>query len=477
MKRHQDRRVRPANPGKLLTCWLLLLLLAACADARSDAPVGEATIPADSELAESVADSIPPIITRTPDTTASPRPANDRPHDEGTPESAPIGTWPAKSDQTACGVLLPLLAEERPANDRLAPGNMREVVPESAQPAFDRLVEAPESVGLVAFEIGREAQGAFLNPDVPMPLASVVKIINLIAYAEAASAGELDPAEWIALDELERTFLPRSDLGAHSRAISELEERRLIAFDPPAIPLEEVPWMMIRHSSNAAADYLHLRLGQERIEQTILNLGLQSHTAPCPWIGQFLIMANRNTTGYNRSAVQAYIDDPGRYGRNVMLLAESYASDKDLRAEETNPGWRASFETQTLFSDKLNAHASARDYAGLMSSILQNELSSDYTNILVRRALEWPMVYQVNQDLFTTIGLKDGSLPGILTTAYYAQRVEDGAQVVVVLLYRQLPRETYRQWRRDLPHDEFARWLLADPSAIAGMQEILAPGT
>jgi hypothetical protein len=46
-----------------------------------------------------------------------------------------------------------------------------------------------------------------------------------------------------------------------------------------------------------------------------------------------------------------------------------------------------------------------------------------------------------------------------------------------VLFYRQLPRETYRQWRRDLPHDEFARWLLADPSAIAAMREILAPGT
>lgn len=461
----------------LLAYCLLLLLLAACADVRQDAPVDDVTQSVGSEAAEGGVSGTPAITQPAPMTTASPRPTNDQPKDEVTPESTQIADWPVESNQAACGVLLPLVAEERPTIERLSPGNVRELVPESAQPALDRLFEAPESVGLVAFEIGREADGAFLNPDVPMPLASVVKIINLIAYAEAAAARELDPAEWIPLDELARTFLPRSDLGAHIRAINELEERLLVAFDPPAIPLEEVPWMMIRHSSNAAADYLHLRLGQERMEQTIVGLGLKSHTAPCPWVGQFLIMANRSMTGDNRRTVQDYIDDPARYGRDVMILAESFANDEELRAVESIPGWRASFETQTLFSDRLNAQASVRDYAELMRSILLNELSSDYTNILVRRALEWPMIYESNQELFTTIGLKDGSLPGILTTAYYAQRAEDGARVVVVLFYRDLPRETYRQWRRDLPHDEFARWLLADPSAIPRMQEVLATGT
>ena len=108
-----------------------------------------------------------------------------------------------------------------------------------------------------------------------------------------------------------------------------------------------------------------------------------------------------------------------------------------------------------------------------MARILRNELSSDYTNIVVRRALEWPMLFPQNQELFTAIGLKDGSLPGVLTTAYYAQRAEDGAQLVVVLFFRQLSRNTYRQWRQDLPHDEFARWLLSDPAAIPTLRETL----
>ncbi|HSG17977.1 MAG TPA: serine hydrolase [Anaerolineae bacterium] len=387
---------------------------------------------------------------------------------------AATATWPAGSDEVPCGVLLPILPADQALTDHLTPGGPAlELVPDAALPALERLIAAPETVGLAAFEIGRESDGAYLNPDAPMPLASVVKIINLIAYAEAVAAGGLDPAEWIPLSELERSFLRRTDLGAHARALDGLEERRLIAMDPPATPLEEIPWMMIRHSSNAAADYIHLRLGQTAIEQTAVELGLDSQTAPCPWIGQFLMMANRQSSTNNRGTIQSYLDEPEEYGREAMRLAESYASDQDFRQAESSPGWRVPVTTQALFSDNLNAQASARDYAGLMARILRNELSSDYTNIVVRRALEWPMLFPQNQELFTAIGLKDGSLPGVLTTAYYAQRAEDGAQLVVVLFFRQLSRNTYRQWRQDLPHDEFARWLLSDPAAIPTLRETL----
>lgn len=394
--------------------------------------------------------------------------------DESRHPPTPTATWPAESAQTPCGVLLPLVPDGPPPETTALTAFPTDfAVPDSARPALERILQAPETVGLAAFEVGRESEGVYLNADTPMPLASVVKIINLIAYAQAAAAGDLDPAEWVPLEEIGATYLPRSDLGAHNRALSELKERTLVAFDPPATPLEEIPWMMIRHSSNAAADYLHLRLGQRTIEQTVIDLGLSTHAAPCPWIGQFLTMANRQTAGDNRRTVQSYIEDTERYGRDVMRLAESYAYDESFRIAESEPGWRASFNTQLLFSDQLNAQASARDYAGLMSQILQNGLPGDYANFLVRRALEWPMSFPVNQELFAAIGLKDGSLPGVLTTAYYAQRLEDGASVVVVLFFRQLPRQTYRLWLQELPNDEFARWLLSEPSAIPQLRTAL----
>jgi hypothetical protein len=110
-----------------------------------------------------------------------------------------------------------------------------------------------------------------------------------------------------------------------------------------------------------------------------------------------------------------------------------------------------------------------------MTRIFNNGLNSGYINIVVRRNLEWPMIFETNQELFTTIGYKNGAFPGILTTVYYAQRIEDGARIVVALFYRDLPNFMYRDWRRNLYHDEIARWLLTDPQAIPTLKGLVNP--
>jgi D-alanyl-D-alanine carboxypeptidase len=471
----QSRLIRSTRKNAFVV-WLLFLAAAAVlpACARSDAetsgtPISQST-PAGVVRPTASGDLTATTISAAGLTVVSPvsptLPA-------GTALAAtPAAAWQGESVALPCGLLLPIMnSGPQPKSPVFGPQAAKLTPPEAAQPALDRLLAAPETVGLVAFQVGRESEGVYLNADVPMPLASVVKITTLIAYARAVSAGELDPAEWVALDDIGRFYLPRSDRGAHDRALQDLEDRQLVALDPPATPLEELPRMMIRYSSNAAADYLQFRLGQQVIEQTIVDLGLESHTAPCPWVGQFLVMTNRQTASDNRQGVQEYIAHPEEYGREVMLLASRYANDEAYHASQSDPGWRASFDTQLLFSDRLNSQASARDYASLLSRIVQNQLPDDYTNFLVRRALEWPMIFPANQELFATIGLKDGSLPGVLNTAYYAQRIEDGATVVVVLFYRQLPRQTYRQWLGNLANDEFARWLLSDPAAITQLRD------
>ena len=82
------------------------------------------------------------------------------------------------------------------------------------------------------------------------------------------------------------------------------------------------------------------------------------------------------------------------------------------------------------------------------------------------------MIFPANQELFSTIGYKDGSLPGILTTVYYAQRIEDDAQIVVALFFHDLSQNNNRRWRQDLPHDELSRWILSDPNAIPTLREL-----
>ena len=443
--------------------------------------------------------------TATPAVTATPHTTRPTPLAAATP--TPIYSGPLSPP---CGVTLPaLLPTADTAATPLTPAApldeaaLRALIPEAAWPAMQRLLDAPASVGLVAYQLGRESEGVFWNADTPMPLISVAKVITLAAYAEALAVGELNAQETVPLTELDRFYLPNFDLGAHRRAVAELrQEGRLISSDDnPAVTMDDVAWMMMRHSSNAAADYLHLRLGQARIEATALALGLgepagspaglssrpadlssrpadlsSRHSAPCPFLGQFLLMANHSRGSANdRAALAAYVDDPAAFGRDAALLTDAYTGQATFRAAEV--AWRErnrrpSIDTQRFFAAELAPRGTARAYAALMARLAQNGLSNADSSFQARRILEWPNQFDANQALFSNVGYKNGALPGVLTTVYYVYRWDDPAPVVVALFYRDLPQNTYRQWRNALPHDELARWLLADPAAIGALRAL-----
>ena len=456
---------------KLVAVLLLLSLslLGGCARASAGlSPSASATAaaPEPPSTPTPAASTLPAVA---PPTTAPPPAASPTPAVTVDP-----GPYP-DTGEARCGVLLPVVSPaSEPAATELDTTQSLDAVPEAARPAVRRMLEAPETVGLAAYETGQPAEGVFLNPDTPMPLASVVKVIHLVAYAQAVQQGELDPETAVPLGELERYYLPNSDLNAHRQAIEALRSEERVFGEPPAVRLEDVPRMMMEYSSNAATDYLHQLLGQERIEQTALDLGLTSHTAPCPFIGQFLLMgAGDDSVG----AVRSLIRDPERYSREVMRVTEAYAADADVRDEIG--GWRGrerrpSLATQRLFSENLNAHASAGDYARLMALIANNQLGPWEQNVRIRGYMEWPTHFTANQETLAWLGYKGGSLPGVLTAVYYAQPWDRAQPVVVALFFHDIPLDTYRRWRHTLPQDELARWLLYDPQAIPTLNALLS---
>jgi hypothetical protein len=231
--------------------------------------------------------------------------------------------------------------------------------------------------------------------------------------------------------------------------------------------------MMIEFSSNAATDYLHALLGQERIEETALQLGLTQQTAPCPFLGQFLLMGRGDES---LAAIQELMQEPRLYSRQVMALTEQYSTDATFRQELG--GWRGrdrrpSLEVQQLFSEALNPRGSARQYAALMAQVALNSLGPWEESVRIRRYMEWPTRFPDNQERLAWLGYKGGSLPGILTVVYYAQPWDTVQPVVLALFFHDLPQQTYRQWRRELPHDELARWLLRERQAIPLLRSLL----
>lgn len=438
-----------------------------------------------SPSAEIVAIDAPVIMTSPPpDSNPVPLTATPPLANTAVPTATPTAT-PFYTGQTspACGQQLPLLPENKTAvTTSLAPSaaavaQLRAIVPVEAWPAVQQMLDSPDSVGLVLYQAGNEANGVYLNAERAMPLASVSKLIHLVAYSERVASGELNPEELVPVETLDAYYLPNFDLGAHERALAELEESGRLVGVPPAVRLDDVVWMMVRHSSNAATDYLHNRLGQGAIEETAVWLNLAEQTAPCPFIGQFLAMGNHTRQGISdQTAVEQYQQNPALYGEEVMLLADAYINDPAFRAAEQAWRWRdrgPTGQTQRLFSHALNTHATPLAYANLMNRLAQNGLSSGESSFVARRQLEWPMRFATNQERFTNLGYKNGSLPGILTTVYYAYRPGETAPLIIALFFQDLPGQTYRQWRFSLPHDEFARWALAEPAALPALRAVL----
>ena len=464
----------------LLAIAITAVLVVAC---RAPAEVAPTSAPLSSATATATGNAIRENRATAAPATPAASPTNAIQENRAT--ATPIYAGPLS---LPCGLSLPALPADGPAASSVTltgEAALRAIVPAAAWPAIEQLRDAPETVGLVAYQVGRETEVIYWNADTPMPLASVAKVITLVAYVEAVAAGELNPQEIVPLAELERFYLPNFDLGAHQRALAELraEGRLLSPDDNPAVPLSEVPWMMIRHSSNAAADYLHLRLGQARIEDTARALGLDnpagSHSAPCTFLGQFLLMANHTRALANdAAALVAYFDDEAAYGRDVALLADAYTGQAEFRAAEV--AWRErnrrpSIDTQRTFAARLAPRGTPRAYAALMALLAGNGLSNADSSFQARRYLEWPNQFENNLEWGSNIGYKNGALPGVLTTVYYAYRWDDPAAIVVALFYRDLPQDTYRRWRNDLPHDELARWLLADPAAIPALAAAIGP--
>ncbi|MCA9997960.1 MAG: serine hydrolase [Anaerolineales bacterium] len=480
---------------RVFFAFFLGLLSVACQQPVS--PIGEVVavvVAEDAPMAEDVptaedvpmAEDVPTAVFLSPTPTLAPT-ATAAP--TLTPTETAVPATPTAvfttSRSPACGQILPLLPNPDPSltsavvADPEAVAELRAMLPAAAQTALDQIMTQPQNVGLAYYRMGQEASGAYLNADAQMPLASVVKLITLAAYVEAVAAGQLNPLEPVGVDTLDRYYLPNSDLGAHPRALEDAAANGRLNPTTNTLTLNDVAWMMIRHSSNAASDYLHLRLGQHFIEETALWLNLTQQTAPCPFLAQFLALNNHTRSGDSAAIVQQFIAEPASYASEAMLLADAYIQDADFRTDERS--WRSSrqgggFGASRPFYESLNAEGTAREYAALMGRFAQNGLSSGESSYQARLILEWPMQFADNQALFSNLGYKNGSLPGILTVAYYAYPQGESDPIIVTLFFRDLPNDAYRSWRSDtLAHDELARWLLANPQAIPLLRRVLTP--
>ena len=320
------------------------------------------------------------------------------------------------------------------------------------------IAQAGDTVGIACYPVDNPQSGVFVHADDLYPLASTIKIMILGVYAQGVAAGEYDPEERVSLADLDAYYLPGTDGGAHPDFL-----KAVSADDKGTISLSDVVYGMIRFSSNAAADYLHARMSDADFEAFYRLLGVEHTDIPVSLLGLFLAQDNHKTG----IATPALSRDDLR--ASTVEWAQKYLSDVKWRFAERayhrqntrrylDLG-KSIIETQGIFFEKYDDRGTPNDFAKVMAAIQRGDTLAPTANAIMHAVLSWPMQFDDNRAIFFSLGTKGGSLPGVLTAAYFAQPKQN-ASVVLAVFYRHLPSDRYIHWLHSFEQQQFEWYLL-----------------
>ena len=298
----------------------------------------------------------------------------------------------------------------------------------------------------------------FSNADARYPLASTIKIMILGVYAQGAAAGRFDPTERVPLAALDAYYLPGTDAGAQPAFLE--------AVTPDAdktISLSEVVYGMIRFSSNAAADYLHARMTDDDFIELYRLLGIEDTDVPVSFLSLMLAQDNHET-GISEATMPR-----DELRASAEQRADKYVNDLTWRAAERRYHRRNTMryeavgksliKTQAAFFEKYDNRGTPDDFAKVMATVQRGDTLLPTAVAVMHSVLQWPMQFENNRDHFLAVGMKGGSLPGILTGAYFAQP-KGGRPLVLTVFYHDLAPDRYMEWLHSYQQQELEFYVL-----------------
>lgn len=255
------------------------------------------------------------------------------------------------------------------------------------------------------------------NTERQSPLASTVKILLAIEYAEQAAAGLLAPDSLIALSELEQFHVENTDGGAHPVWLSSVEDK----IEDGKISLREIAKGMIKYSSNANTEWLSALLGLEKINARIDSLGLQNHT-PFYYIVSALFVGKE---------AFPHLEGEELVNKLKALSQEEYISFTDTIHQRLlqDPEYKKevgdlSMAVQRVWSDNLPA-STVSDYVSILKKINSRTYFSAEAQAYLDEVMEFLMENPANQSWLKHSGMKGGSTAFVLTQALYARDKTD----------------------------------------------------
>ncbi len=295
----------------------------------------------------------------------------------------------------------------------------------------------PDRYALAAWELGEEDGGVFHDPDSAWPLASTVKLEVLAAVAEALDHDGWDAGELVDPAEVERFYLAGTDGNAHSSAVADLKAR------DAGRTLDDQLFAMLRFSDNAATDFVMHRLGRARLDDAGVH----------PLTGQFAAARAHDDGG---------VDDAA--WRWLEILATDGGA---VRASLRDEGLLLSVAEQEAMTRNFDNRGAARAYARRLEQLFADERPAI---VFARRHLTWPMAFEPNRRDFELLATKGGSLPGTLTSVYFA-KTKRGHQRVLALFFHDLPFATWVGMSQSFVQQKLERATLLDDDGLERLRK------
>ncbi|KIL51031.1 serine hydrolase [Jeotgalibacillus campisalis] len=276
-----------------------------------------------------------------------------------------------------------------------------------------------------------------INPEIPLPLASTVKIILVIEFARQVSVGKIDENKRFPEDELLKYYVEHTDGGAHKKWVEE--------FNKDHYSLKEIAIGMAAYSSNANTDFLLDYLGIEEVNQLHKSLNLNQHSMIFPLVSSLFIcnyVSFKEKISNKRKQLNRMQTMPMSEYIQYSLIIHEHVTNQGKQAYMENIN--LNYEFQKIWSDRLPS-ASAADYARLVEMINDGKVFSEKMQSCIEEILGYSIFKnEKNRKWIERGGVKGGSTLFVYTYASYTTD-KDGNQTEIIFFSNNLNALTLRR--------------------------------
>jgi len=255
---------------------------------------------------------------------------------------------------------------------------------------------------------------ARLNEEKLMPLGNTVNIMVAVEFAMQASTNMLNKDAYVALNELDKYYIPETDSGAHETWIAYEQRKKNIVKD--SISLIEVARGMTMFNSNANTEYLMDLLGFDNVKNNHRLFELRNHTAMFPYVSSLFMFQNLGRMKKGKLIREIRKLSEEEYCRYAFTFHQQLKDEPDFKSNFRIS--RLTPELLKIWSNRLTA-STTKEYVQLVKILNNRKFLNENTYGIIAELLEFPMEKKQFQEIFRQYGGMGGSTGFSLTQVIY----------------------------------------------------------